>query len=233
MEEYTDRMHTLIYDGINFIYHHIKDNNLIDIPTIVVNSPQQDGEYIVYQDIHIRTIIKEKARKYFRITKEEKNINITPSRRKDIFYIRPTDMEQLINEIKEVIEKDTYRPYWASQERTSVVSTIKRKYPYTKKIDWDNIPEYRSVTFDNWKEEGEKEIKHQINILSPHLTLINMTKDNKYGKYTCCIKCDDEREDDFYIKLLIERCRNKGMTITKEKKEDKYVIEIHHYNFRR
>ena len=225
-EEYTDRMHELIEDGAEFLYNKIKEENLIERPVAIVKSNRNENEYIVHEDINIRSLINKKGRKYFRIAKDENSINITPRRRKDILYINQEDLKKLLIELTNEIQQNDYHPIWQCGVYKSVISSIQSEYPQTKNWDWNNIPEYRRMQFDNWREDCKEKIKNEISIRKEHVELLDLEEDYINGTITIKVKTDDE----FYFDFLVDVFRYHGMRITKDYQKDCEKIVIHYYN---
>lgn len=222
-EEYTDRMYELIEDGTNFLYKKIKEENLIERPVAIVKSNRNENEYIVHEDIRIISLIRQKGRKYFRIAKDENSINITPRRRKDILYINQEDLKKLLIELTNEIQQDNYHPIWQCGIYKSVISSIQDEYPQTKNWDWNNIPEYRRMQFDNWREDCKEKIKTEISLRKEHIELLDLEEDYINGIITITVKADDE----FYFDFLVDVFKYDGMRLTKEKDDNKIII--HHY----
>lgn len=222
-EEYTDRMYELIEDGANFLYNKIKNENLIERPVAIVKSNRNENEYIVHEDIRIISLIRQKGRKYFRIAKDENSINITPRRRKDILYINQEDLKKLLIELTNEIQQDDYHPIWQCGVYKSVISSIQNKYPQTKNWDWNNIPEYRRMQFDNWREDCKEKIKEEISLRKEYVELLDLEEDYIDGTITITIKAEDE----FYFDFLIDVFKYDGMILTKEKDDNKIII--HNY----
>lgn len=219
-EEYTDRMYELIDDGTNFLYKKIKEENLIERPVAIVKSNRNENEYIVYEDIRIISLIRQKGRKYFRIAKDENSINITPRRRKDILYINQEDLKKLLIELTNEIQQDDYHPFWQCGVYKSVISSIQHEYPQTKNWDWNNIPEYRKMQFDNWREDCKEKIKEEITLRKEYVELLNLEEDYIDGTITITVKADDE----FYFDFLVDVFKYDGMRLTKEKDDSKIII---------
>lgn len=219
-EEYTDRMYELIEDGTNFLYKKIKEENLIEKPVAIVKSNRNENEYIVYEDIRIISLIRQKGRKYFRIAKDENSINITPRRRKDILYINQEDLKKLLIELTNEIQQDDYHPFWQCGVYKSVISSIQNEYPQTKNWDWNNIPEYRKMQFDNWREDCKEKIKEEISLRKEYVELLNLEEDYIDGTITITVKADDE----FYFDFLVDVFKYDGMRLTKEKDDNKIII---------
>ena len=222
-EEYTDRMNELIEDGTKFLYDKIKEENLIERPVAIVKSNRNENEYIVHEDINIISLIRQKGRKYFRIAKDENSINITPRRRKDILYINQEDLKKLLIELTNEIQQDNYHPFWQCGVYESVISSIQYQYPQTKNLDWDNIPEYRKIQFDNWREDCKEKIKKEIRLRKKYVELLDLEEDYINGTITIKIKTDDE----FYFDFLVDVLKYDGMRMTKEKDNNKIII--HNY----
>lgn len=219
-EEYTDRMYELIEDGTNFLYKKIKEENLIERPVAIVKSNRNENEYIVYEDIRIISLIRQKGRKYFRIAKDENSINITPRRRKDILYINQEDLKKLLIELTNEIQQDDYHPFWQCGVYKSVISSIQNEYPQTKNWDWNNIPEYRKMQFDNWREDCKEKIKTEISLRKEYVELLDLEEDYINGTITITVKADDE----FYFDFLVDVFKYDGMRLTKEKNDNKIII---------
>lgn len=224
-EEYTDRMYELINDGCNFLYNKIREEKLIERPVAIVKSNRNENEYIVHEDINIRSLINKKGRKYFRIAKDKDSINITPRRRKDILYINQEDLKKLLIELTNEIQQDDYSPFWQCGVYESVISSIQHEYPQTKNWDWDNIPEFRKMQFDNWREDCKEKIKKEIRFRKEYVELLDLKEDYINGTITIKVKTDDE----FHFNFLAEIFTMSGMRVTKEKHEDYGEIVIHHY----
>lgn len=220
-EEYTDRMYELIEDGTNFLYKKIKEENLIERPVVIVKSNRNENEYIVHEDIRIISLIRQKGRKYFRIAKDENSINITPRRRKDILYINQEDLKKLLIELTNEIQQDNYQPIWQCGIYKSVISSIQNEYPQTKNWDWDNIPEYRSMQFDNWREDCKEKIKKEISLRKEYVELLDLKEDYINGTITITVKADDD-----WFDFLADVFRYDDMRLTKEK-DNKIII----YNY--
>lgn len=219
-EEYTDRMYELIEDGTNFLYKKIKEENLIERPVAIVKSNRNENEYIVYEDIRIISLIRQKGRKYLRIAKDENSINITPRRRKDILYINQEDLKKLLIELTNEIQQDDYHPFWQCGVYKSVISSIQNEYPQTKNWDWNNIPEYRKMQFDNWREDCKEKIKEEISLRKEYVELLDLEEDYIDGTITITVKADDE----FYFDFLVDVFKYDGMRLTKEKDDNKIII---------
>lgn len=219
-EEYTDRMYELIKDGTNFLYKKIKEENLIERPVAIVKSNRNENEYIVYEDIRIISLIRQKGRKYFRIAKDENSINITPRRRKDILYINQEDLKKLLVELTNEIQEDNYHPFWQCGVYKSVISSIQNEYPQTRNWDWDNIPEYRKMQFDNWREDCKEKIKEEISLRKEYVELLDLEEDYTDGTITITVKAEDE----FYFDFLVDVFKYDGMRLTKEKDNNKIII---------
>ena len=222
-EEYTDRMYELIEDGTNFLYKKIKEENLIERPVAIVKSNRNENEYIVHEDIGIISLIRQKGRKYFRIAKDENSINITPRRRKDILYINQEDLKKLLIELTNEIQEDDYHPIWQCGVYKSVISSIQNEYPQTKNWDWDSIPEYRRMQFDNWREDCKEKIKEEISLRKEYVELLDLEEDYIDGTITITVKAEDE----FYFDFLVDVFKYDGMRLTKEKDDNKIII----YNY--
>lgn len=220
-EEYTDRMYELIEDGTNFLYKKIKEENLIERPVAIVKSNRNENEYIVHEDIGIISLIRQKGRKYFRIAKDENSINITPRRRKDILYINQEDLKKLLIELTNEIQQDDYHPIWQCGIYKSVINNIQHEHPQTKSWDWDNIPEYRSMQFDNWREDCKEKIKKEISLRKEYVELLDLKEDYINGTITITVKTDDD-----WFDFLADVFRYDGMRLTKEK-DNKIII----YNY--
>lgn len=219
-EEYTDRMYELIEDGTNFLYKKIKEENLIERPVAIVKSNRNENEYIVHEDIGIISLIRQKGRKYFRIAKDENSINITPRRRKDILYINQEDLKKLLIELTNEIQEDDYHPTWQCGVYKSVISSIQNEYPQTKNWDWNNIPEYRRMQFDNWREDCKEKIKEEISLRKEYVELLDLEEDYIDGTITITVKAEDE----FYFDFLVDVFKYDGMRLTKEKDDNKIII---------
>lgn len=219
-EEYTDRMYELIDNGTNFLYKKIKEENLIERPVAIVKSNRNENEYIVYEDIKIISLIRQKGRKYFRIAKDENSINITPRRRKDILYINQEDLKKLLIELTNEIQQDDYHPFWQCGVYKSVISSIQNEYPQTKNWDWNNIPEYRKMQFDNWREDCKEKIKEEISLRKEYVKLLDLEEDYIDGTITITVKANDE----FYFDFLVDVFKYDGMRLTKEKDDNKITI---------
>lgn len=219
-EEYTDRMYELIEDGTNFLYKKIKEENLIERPVAIVKSNRNENEYIVHEDIGIISLIRQKGRKYFRIAKDENSINITPRRRKDILYINQEDLKKLLIELTNEIQEDDYHPIWQCGVYKSVISSIQNEYPQTKNWNWNNIPEYRRMQFDNWREDCKEKIKEEISLRKEYVELLNLEEDYIDGTITITVKAEDE----FYFDFLVDVFKYDGMRLTKEKDDNKIII---------
>lgn len=219
-EEYTDRMYELIKDGTNFLYKKIKEENLIERPVAIVKSNRNENEYIVYEDIRIISLIRQKGRKYFRIAKDENSINITPRRRKDILYINQEDLKKLLIELTNEFQQDDYHPFWQCGVYKSVISSIQNEYPQTRNWDWDNIPEYRKMQFDNWREDCKEKIKEEISLRKEYVELLDLEEDYTDGTITITVKAEDE----FYFDFLVDVFKYDGMRLTKEKDNNKIII---------
>ena len=225
-EEYTDRMYGLIDDGVEFLYNKIKEENLIERPVAIVKSNRNENEYIVHEDINIRSLINKKGRKYFRIAKDENSINITPRRRKDILYINQEDLKKLLIELTNEIQQDNYHPIWQCGVYESIISSIQHQYPQTRNWDWNNIPEYRRMQFDNWREDCKEKIKNEIRRKKEYVKLLDLEEDYINGTITIKVKTDDESYFDFFVDVF----RYHGMRITKDYQKDYGKIVIHYYN---
>lgn len=221
-EEYTDRMYELIEDGTNFLYKKIKEENLIERPVAIVKSNRNENEYIVYEDIKIISLIRQKGRKYFRIAKDENSIDITPRRRKDILYINQEDLKKLLIELTNEIQQDDYQPFWQCGVYKSVISNIQNEYPQTKNWDWNNIPEYRRMQFDNWREDCKEKIKEEISLRKEYVELLDLEEDYIDGTITITVKTDDD-----WFDFLVDVFKYDGMRLTKEKDDNKIII--HNY----
>ena len=219
-EEYTDRMYELIEDGTNFLYKKIKEENLIERPVAIVKSNRNENEYIVHEDIGIISLIRQKGRKYFRIAKDENSINITPRRRKDILYINQEDLKKLLVELTNEIQEDDYHPIWQCGVYKSVISSIQNEYPQTKNWDWNNIPEYRRMQFDNWREDCKEKIKEEISLRKEYVELLDLEENYIDGTITITVKAEDE----FYFDFLVDVFKYDGMRLTKEKDDSKIII---------
>ena len=219
-EEYTDRMYELIEDGTNFLYKKIKEENLIERPVAIVKSNRNENEYIVHEDIGIISLIRQKGRKYFRIAKDENSINITPRRRKDILYINQEDLKKLLIELTNEIQQDDYHPIWQCGVYKSVISSIQNEYPQTKNWDWNNIPEYRRMQFDNWRKDCKEKIKEEISLRKEYVELLDLEEDYIDGTITITVKAEDE----FCFDFLVDVFKYDGMRLTKEKDDSKIII---------
>ena len=139
---------------------------------------------------------------------------------KSILYINQEDLKKLLIELTNEIQEDNYHPIWQCGVYKSVISSIQNEYPQTKNWNWNNIPEYRSMQFDNWRKDCKEKIKQEISLRKEYVELLDLKEDYIDGTITITVKADDE----FYFDFLVDVFKYDGMRLTKEKDDNKIII---------